>query len=131
MSRILIVEDNQDNMDVVRYLLFQRNHNILTAYSGIDGLAMAVEHQPDLILLDLAMPNMDGWHAARALRNDPVTQDIPIIAVTARALADDRQRAFDAGVDDYITKPIDVGTFFVAVDSMLRNRRSAPNSRAG
>lgn len=78
MAKILVIEDDADNMDVIRYLLQQRGHQVLTAFSGMNGLAAALDAQPDLILLDLAMPNMDGWHAARALRRDPATQRIPI-----------------------------------------------------
>ncbi len=118
-----LVEDNTDNMDVIRVLLAQRGYVVLSAFSGVDGLNLAVTKKPDLILLDLAMPNMDGWHAARALRRDPVTRGIPILAVTARAQPEDRRRAFDAGVDDYITKPIDVDAFYAAVASLLRGPR--------
>lgn len=119
MAKILVVEDNADNLDVIRFLLLQRGHQVLTAFSGVEGLSAALNSQPELIVLDLAMPNMDGWHAARALRRDPATQHIPILVVTARAQSEDRLRAYEAGVDDYITKPIDVDAFFAAVASLL------------
>lgn len=124
MAKILVVEDNADNLDVIRFLLLQRGHQVLTAFSGVEGLSAALDSQPDLILLDLAMPNMDGWHATRALRRDPATQHIPILVVTARAQPEDRRRAYEAGVDDYITKPIDVDAFFAAVASLLAHQNT-------
>ncbi len=123
MAKILIVEDDADNMEVIRLLLLARNHQVFTACSGMEGLSVALDAQPDLILLDLAMPNMDGWHAAQSLRRDPATQHIPILAVTARALPEDRRRAYAAGVDDYITKPIDTDAFYGAVTSLLNRSR--------
>lgn len=122
MPKILVIEDDADNMDVIRFLLLQRGYQVLTAFSGMDGLSAALDAQPDLILLDLSMPNMDGWHAAKALRRDPATQHIPILIVTARAQPEDRLRAYQAGADDYITKPIDLDAFFAAVRSLLTRK---------
>jgi len=107
LKRILIVEDNEMNRDVLSRRLRRRGYEVLIATAGLDGLRLACAARPDLILMDLGMPDIDGWECAKRLKAEPVTSAIPIIALTAHAMADDRQKALDAGCDDFDTKPID------------------------
>ena len=114
---ILIVEDNELNRDVLSRQLVRRGHRVELAADGLVGLTLAREHAPDLILLDLGLPGIDGWECARRLKADPATRHIPIIALTAHAMVGDRQQALDAGCDDFDTKPIDLT---VLLDKMAR-----------
>ena len=107
MKRILIVEDNEMNRDVLSRRLRRQGYEVLIATAGLDGLRLAYEARPDLILMDLGMPDIDGWECAKRLKAEAVTSAIPIIALTAHAMLDDRQKALDAGCDDFDTKPID------------------------
>src|SRR5438128_269178 len=105
--KILYVEDNDDNIFVVYRRLGGWGHTVLIARDGREGLAMARSERPDLILMDLSLPVLDGWEATRRLKAAPDTKAIPIIALSAHAMAGDRERALDAGCDDFDTKPID------------------------
>ena len=107
MKRILIVEDNEMNRDVLSRRLRRHGYDVLSAAAGLDGLRLAHEARPDLILMDLAMPDIDGWECAKRLKADVETAAIPIIALTAHAMLGDREKALDAGCDDFDTKPID------------------------
>jgi two-component system cell cycle response regulator DivK len=124
-SRILIVDDNRDNMELIRFLVEQAGHQVLTARHGKEGLQLAQEHRPDLILLDLAMPELDGWEVARELKAEPLTRDIPLIAITAYAMPGNRRKALDSGFDDYITKPLHIPTFGEQIDRLLEKNRAA------
>lgn len=105
-ARILIVEDNEDNMILVCDVLSSRGYSILKAVDGQQGLDMARVERPDLIIMDLSLPLLDGWAAVRQLKDDPELRNIPVIALTAHAMAGDREKALDAGCDDYLAKPI-------------------------
>jgi len=105
-SRILVVEDNQDNMTLISDILISLRYTVLQAVDGEQGIAMAVSERPDLILMDLSLPRVDGWTATRQIKADPALEDIPIIALTAHAMIGDRERALAAGCDDYVSKPI-------------------------
>ena len=107
MKRILIVEDNELNRDVLSRRLRRQGYDVRVAKAGLDGLQQAREDRPDLILMDLGMPDIDGWECTRRLKADAVTSAIPVIALTAHAMLGDRQKALDAGCDDFDTKPID------------------------
>jgi two-component system cell cycle response regulator DivK len=120
-SRILIVDDNRDNMELIRFLVEQSGHQVITARHGKEGLHLAQQHHPDLILLDLAMPELDGWEVARELKADPLTRDIPLIAITAYAMPGNRRKALDSGFDDYITKPLHIPSFGEQIDRFLEN----------
>jgi two-component system, cell cycle response regulator DivK len=109
-NRILVVEDNERNLKLVRDVLQYAGYDVIAASSGEQGVALARERVPDLVLMDLRLPTMDGTEALRLLRNDPLTREIPVVAVTAFAMKDDRERALDAGFDSYIEKPISVRT---------------------
>jgi len=107
MAKILVVEDNEVNRDMLSRRLTRRGYEVLVAVDGQEGIQMALSHSPDLILMDMSLPVMDGWEATRRLKAAPETQKIPIIALTAHALMSDREQAFEVGCDDYETKPID------------------------
>ena len=107
MKRILIVEDNEMNRDVLSRRLRRQGYEVLIATAGLDGLRLAADARPDLILMDLGMPDIDGWECTKRLKAETVTSAIPIIALTAHAMLGDRQKALDAGCDDFDTKPID------------------------
>lgn len=122
--RVLIVEDNVDNYELVRFLLERAGYQTLSAANGAEGVETAKRERPDLVLMDLSMPEMDGWNAAARLKADEETRHIPIIALTAHALPGDRKRAIDAGCDGYISKPINVASFDKLVAALLRQARA-------
>ena len=119
LSRILVIEDNEDNLSLMRMLLERANYEVLAATNGFKGLELARAEQPELILLDLAMPEMDGWEVAKKLKNDIVTRDIPIIAVTAHALPRDRDLAFQSGCNAFIVKPFSVAKLISEIEKLL------------
>jgi CheY-like chemotaxis protein len=104
---VLIIEDNKDNSDLVSYLIQSAGFEVLIAVDGFKGLALAAEHIPDLIVLDLMMPEMDGWEVAEKLRADPTTAEIPIVVVSALADTENKRRGKEFGVAGYITKPLE------------------------
>ena len=105
--RILYVEDNEDNVYMLKRRLGKLNCEVLIAGDGAEGVAMAQAHMPDIILMDLSLPVMDGWEATRQIKGSERTRDIPVIALTANAMAGDKERALAAGCDDFDTKPVD------------------------
>ena len=105
---ILLVEDNEMNRDMLTRRLERRGYLVLTACNGLEGVLKARQHKPQLILMDLSLPEMDGWEATRMLKSDPTTESIPVIALTAHAMAEDRAKALAAGCDDYDTKPVEI-----------------------
>ncbi|MBN1964648.1 MAG: response regulator [Anaerolineae bacterium] len=107
-ARILIVEDNPDNRTLINDILVALEYTVIEAIDGEEGISMARREQPDLILMDLSLPTMDGWTATRQIKSNPALSHIPIIALTAHAMVGDREKALDAGCDDYIAKPIDL-----------------------
>ena len=122
MSRcILIVEDEDDNLNVIVDILeFALDHqDVLIARDGHEAIRMAYEKKPDLILMDLSLPKLSGWEVTRSLKNDDRFQDTPILALTAHAMFGDRQKALDAGCDDYFTKPIDIDRFIAFLKPYL------------
>jgi len=106
--KILLVEDNEMNRDMLSRRLQRRGHEVLIAMDGAEALRVAGEEQPELVLMDLSLPVMDGWEATGRMKADPQTASIPIIALTAHAMGADRERALAAGCDDFDTKPIDM-----------------------
>ena len=107
MSKILLVEDNEMNRDMLTRRLERKGFEVVIAVDGQAGIDMASSSNPDIILMDLSLPFIDGWEATRKIKATPVTQSIPVIALTAHAMAGDEQKALEAGCDDYDTKPID------------------------
>jgi CheY-like chemotaxis protein len=106
--RILLIEDNQDNMTLIADVLKSLNYAVIQATNGEQGVEIATSERPDLILMDLSLPQMDGWTATRHIKSNPELTRIPIIALTAHAMIGDRERALQAGCDDYLTKPINL-----------------------
>ena len=119
MKRVLIVEDNEMNRDVLSRRLVRRGYDVMLAIDGSHGLAMAQSAEPYLILMDLGLPEPDGWECARRLKADEATRHIPIIALSAHAMVGDRQKALDAGCDEFDTKPIDFGGLLAKMDRLL------------
>ncbi|MCA9884555.1 MAG: response regulator [Anaerolineae bacterium] len=116
MARILVVEDNPMNLDMLTRRLQKRGYDTLSTQDGTSAVEMAASEQPDLILMDLSLPVMDGWEATRQIKANPATHHIPIIALTAHAVAGDRERGLAAGCDEYETKPVN----FVSLTNKMR-----------
>jgi two-component system cell cycle response regulator DivK len=123
MPRILLVEDNDANRDMLTRRLVRRGYDVDGAADGQQGVTAAQRGAPDLILMDLSLPVMDGCEATRRLKADPATRRIPIIALTAHAMLSDRQRAFDAGCDDFDTKPVELGRLLGKIEAALGRER--------
>ena len=123
-GRILFVEDDMDTYKLVQFVMERSGYEIFLAATGRDGVSAAIKQQPDLILMDLLLPEMDGWSATAEIRSNLVTANIPVIALTAHAQAGDRKRALDAGCDDYLIKPIDMAELLRIVDQALQRRFS-------
>ena len=119
MTKILLVEDNEMNRDMLSRRLVRQGYEVVLAPDGERGLAMAVEERPDLVLMDMSLPVIDGWEATRRLKADPSTKVIPIIALTAHALTEDREKAMAAGCDDYDTKPIELARLLEKITRLL------------
>ena len=123
MSRILLVEDNELSRDMLSRRLTRRGYEVLTATDGAQGVDAARTGAPDIILMDMSLPVIDGWEATRRLKAAPDTRDIPIIALTAFAMASDEKMARDAGCDDFDTKPVDLPRLLGKVESWLSRAR--------
>jgi CheY-like chemotaxis protein len=119
MAKILLVEDNEMNRDMLSRRLKKRGHEVVIAVNGQEGVTMASSEAPEIILLDMSLPVMDGWEAARILKADAATRSIPIIALTAHAMAGDRERCLEAGCEDYDTKPIEFKRLLGKIDALL------------
>jgi two-component system cell cycle response regulator DivK len=118
-ARILLIEDNPQNRYLARFLLEQRGHEILQAETGLLGLDLAAKIRPDLVLLDIHLPGMDGYAVARAFKSDPQLKFFPIVAVTSYAMVGDREKCLAAGAEGYIEKPIDPESFVAEVERFL------------
>ncbi len=119
MAKILLVEDNEMNRDMLSRRLVRRGYDVVVAVDGQEGVARAESEKPALILMDMTLPVLDGWEAARKLRATPATCAIPIIALTAHAMAGDRERALEAGCDDFDTKPIELDRLLGKIETLL------------
>jgi CheY-like chemotaxis protein len=119
MAKILIVEDNEMNRDLLSRRLSRRGFEIVMALDGLEGVAASQRERPDLILMDVGLPGIDGHEATRQIKADDNTKAIPIIALTAHAMSDDRSKALAAGCDDYDTKPVDLPRLLGKVDALL------------
>jgi two-component system, cell cycle response regulator DivK len=126
MARILYVEDNDDNIYMLKQRLERKGFEVLVARDGRAGVEAAREHMPDLILLDLGLPVLDGWEAARLLKQDERTRAIPIIALSAHAMAGDRVAALEAGCNDYGTKPVDFRQLLEKMEALLPSPGARP-----
>ena len=119
MQKILVVEDNEMNRDMVGRRLQRRGYDVVVAVDGQEGIDMAYSEDPDLILMDMSLPVLNGWEATRQLKQDKRTKGIPIIALTAHAMASDRESAIEAGCDDYDTKPLEFSRLIGKIHALL------------
>jgi len=122
MSKILLVEDNDMNRDMLSRRLQRRGYEVAMALDGQEGIAMAQSERPDLILMDISLPIVDGWEALRRIKASPETQHIPIIALTAHVMPGDREKCLEAGCDDYDTKPVDFQRLLGKIQSLLHEK---------
>jgi CheY-like chemotaxis protein len=129
MTKILLVEDHEELWDFLSRRLKRRGFEVVLAHDGQEGVDRARSERPDVILLDMNLPVMDGWTAARTLRADPGTQGIPIIALTAHAMSGDRGKVLEAGCDDYHPKPVDFARLVEQIDAALLGRDEKAESR--
>ncbi len=120
MTKVLIIEDNETNMELATALLFASGYTAVQAWTAEEGIRMAKEEMPALILMDISLPGMDGLTAAGILKHDPITQNIPIVALTAHAMKGDEAKALQAGCSGYLTKPIDTRSFPQALEKFMR-----------
>ncbi len=125
MPKILLVEDNEDNRDMLSRRLARKGYEVALAVDGAEGVAQAATQKPDLILMDMSLPVLDGWEATRRIKAETATRDIPVIALTAHAMSDDRDRAFAAGCDDYDTKPVELSRLLEKIETLLAKGRPA------
>jgi two-component system cell cycle response regulator DivK len=122
MTKILVVEDNEMNRDMLSRRLVRQGYEVLIAQDGARGVAIVSEQHPDLVLMDMSLPVVDGWEATRRLKSDPATKSVPVIALTAHAMAEDRDKALAAGCDDYDTKPIELPRLLEKITRLLQTR---------
>ncbi|HXK28809.1 MAG TPA: response regulator [Candidatus Binatia bacterium] len=124
MPKILLVEDNEMNRDMLSRRLERRGFQVLIAVDGEQGVAMAQSEVPDLVLMDMSLPVVDGWEATRRLKAAPETRSVPIIALTSHAMVGDRDKAIDAGCDDYDTKPIELPRLLEKINRLIGTEKS-------
>src|SRR6478672_461291 len=124
--KILYVEDNEDNIFMLKNRLTRAGHTVVVATDGAQGVAMALSERPDMILMDLSLPVLDGWQATRQIKAGPDTKHIPVIALTANAIAGDREKALAAGCDDYDTKPVELTRLFGKIEALIGGGAGAP-----
>jgi CheY-like chemotaxis protein len=129
VPRILLVEDNEMNRDMLSRRLRRKGYSVAIAEDGEQGLTMACTEMPDLILMDISLPFLDGVEVTRRLKANPRTSQIPVIVLTAHALVRDRERSFDAGCDDYDTKPVDFGRLIGKIENFLYIEKFLPEEK--
>ena len=128
-GRLLVVEDNTDNYELVRFILERADYDVFLAVNGRDGVDASRLQPPDMILMDLGMPELDGWSAAEKIKSDPATRLIPLYALSAYTLPSDRKCALDAGCDGYLTKPIHMQSFLDAINEVFQAKIHAQTER--
>ena len=126
MAKLLLVEDNEMNRDMLTRRLQRRGYEVIAAVDGKEAIALASQEAPNLILMDMSLPFLDGWQATRAIKGATGTQNIPVIALTAHALSQDREQALAAGCDEFETKPVDLQALIEKIEMLLK--RSLPSS---
>ena len=120
MAKILIVEDNEMNRDMLSRRLMRKGYEVAIAEDGERGVALAGDEKPDLVLMDMSLPVIDGWEATRQIKSSSETSNIPVIALTAHAMASDREKAMQAGCDDYDTKPVELPRLLEKIEKLLK-----------
>ena len=124
MPKILLVEDNEMNRDMLSRRLIRSGYEVVLAVDGAQGVAMAASEAPDLVLMDMSLPVLDGWEATRRLKDDPATRGLPVIALTAHAMAGDEKKAREAGCDDFDTKPVEYMRLLSKIEGLLQKRKA-------
>lgn len=119
MPKILLVEDNEMNRDMLARRLQKRGYEVILAVDGLLAVEMTQKEKPDLVLMDMSLPGLDGWEASRRLKGDPATAGIPIIALTAHAMAEDREKALAAGCNEFETKPVDLTSLLAKMETFV------------
>ena len=130
MTKVLLIEDNEMNRDMLSRRLTKRGYAVVMAIDGQQGIDMAVAEKPDLILLDMSLPVVDGWEAAKQIKANPLSAGVPLIALTAHAMAADRERAMSAGCDDFDTKPVELPRLLGKMEILLKAKGMAPPEKA-
>ena len=130
MVKVLLVEDNEMNRDMLSRRLIKRGYDVVMAVDGQQGIDMSVSEKPDLILLDMSLPVVDGWEAAQQMKGNEATKTIPLIALTAHAMASDKERALSAGCDDFDTKPVELPRLLSKMESLLKASGVTPPQKA-
>ena len=124
MPKILLVEDNEMNRDMLSRRLARSGYEVALAVDGAQGVAMAASEAPDLVLMDMSLPVLDGWEATRRLKADPATRGLPVIALTAHAMSGDEVKAREAGCDDFDTKPVEYTRLVAKIEGLLQKRKA-------
>ena len=124
MAKILLVEDNEMNRDMLSRRLVRSGYEVVMAVQGEEGVALARSAAPDLVLMDMSLPVLDGWEATRRLKSDPATRGIPVVALTAHAMSGDREKAREAGCDDFDTKPVEYARLLSKIEVLLQKRKA-------
>jgi CheY-like chemotaxis protein len=130
MVNVLLVEDNEMNRDMLSRRLAKRGYTVAMAIDGQQGIDMAVSEKPDIILLDMSLPVVDGWEAAQKMKANPASQNVPLIALTAHAMASDRERALSSGCDDFDTKPVELPRLLGKMEALLKTKGITPPEKA-
>jgi CheY-like chemotaxis protein len=125
MTKLLLVEDNEMNRDMLSRRLVRRGYEVEIAVDGAQGVEMARTERPDLVLMDLSLPVIDGWEATRRIKNAADTRHLPIIGLTAHAMASDREKALEAGCDDYDTKPVELDRLLTKIEALLQRAKAS------
>ena len=126
VAKVLIVEDNEMNRDMLSRRLTRKGYEVVMAIDGEEGVAVAVSALPDIILMDISLPRIDGWEATRRIKATEALREVPVIALTAHAMASDRDRALAAGCDDYDTKPVELPRLLEKIEVLLARRATRP-----
>ena len=124
MPKILLVEDNEMNRDMLSRRLIRSGYEVALAVDGAQGVALASSEAPDVVLMDMSLPVLDGWEATRRLKSDPKTRTLPVIALTAHAMAGDEEKARQAGCDDFDTKPVEYTRLLSKIEGLLQKRKA-------
>jgi two-component system, cell cycle response regulator DivK len=124
MAKVLLVEDNEMNRDMLSRRLTRRGFEVVFAVNGKQGVDLARSEKPDIILMDMSLPIMDGWEATRCVKSDDATRSVPVIGLTAHAMSGDREKAIDAGCDDYDTKPVELDRLIGKIERLLGAAKS-------
>ena len=130
MTNVLLIEDNEMNRDMLSRRLTKRGYTVAMAIDGQQGIDMAVSEKPDIILLDMSLPVVDGWDAAKQIKANPASAGVPLIALTAHAMASDKERALSAGCDDFDTKPVELPRLLAKMETLLKAKGIAPPEKA-